>query len=84
MDLRDFGGFPVVVGVVQVFKASFPTAPPYAATLAALVASELWGIGVAMVFKTDLLTAVLIGVVVWLMAMGAWSGGKTVVESMKS
>lgn len=83
VDLRTFaglGGFPIVVGAVQLIKSGWPTLPAWGVTVAALVVSEVWSALVAVALGLPVLNAALIGVIVWLMAQGAWSGGKTLVR----
>jgi hypothetical protein len=72
-------GFPVVVGIVQVLKAQvIPDASDGVKALVALGVAEAWGVGVAVAAHASVPIAGLTGVIVWLMAMGAWSGGRSI------
>lgn len=80
MDLHTYvglGAFPIVVGFVQLFKQGWPTLPSWCSMVAALVVAEAWSVALALVLVTDAANAALVGIVLWLMACGAWSAGKT-------
>lgn len=87
MEIQDFAGLgalPIVIGVTQVIKNTFPTSPNYVTVGVALVVAEVVSEAVAFEMHTDGILGAILGVVVWLASMGLWSGTKAVVNSIRN
>jgi hypothetical protein len=80
MNIEDYAGFlgvPVIVAIVQILKGVFPDVDGRYWPLFALPIAVIWTVGLALILKQpEALTALAISVVVWVTAMGAFSGGK--------
>jgi len=80
MELADYAGLagiPIVIAIVQVLKGVFPDVDGRYWPLFALPIAVVWTVGLALILRQpEVLVALAISVIVWVSAMGAFSGGK--------
>ncbi len=74
--LAGWGAAPVVVGLVYALRKAYPTIPKRMIPLLDVAFAVGWNLACAWYFVTDYKEALLVGVLVGLLASGAWSGGK--------
>lgn len=75
--LISLGATPFVIGVVQVFKSTFPQAPVYAVVATAFVTAEVMSEAITYVAHGDYVIGAILGITAWLASMGAWSAVKS-------
>jgi len=75
--LAGFTGVPLVIALIQIAKATFPSAPSQAWPVASLAIAVAWNEAVAAVLHQDLAAAALVGIVVGLTASGLYSHATT-------
>ena len=80
MDLEQVSGLlgiPIVIAIVQILKGAFPDLDGRYWPLVALPVAIAWTVGLALVLgQPTPLVALAVSVIVWVSAMGAFSGVK--------
>jgi hypothetical protein len=71
--LFSMGTLPIVIGITQLWKDTFPTMPTWATVAVAGVSAEVLTEAFAYVQHTDYVIGAILGIVTWLSAMGTFS-----------
>ncbi len=80
VDARSFfgvAGAPLVIGLVEVFKATFPQVPSNYYPLVCLVSAICLNALLGLILGSDVLVSVLVGIVTGLSASGLYSFGRS-------